>query len=244
MAGELPEERVRWPVVLQRWLHMTFLHWAFAPADVQARLPPEVEVQTLDGVAWVGLTPFLMADFRLPISPPVPLLSTFPETNLRTYVRGPDGRDGLWFLSLEASNLPTVLGARAAYGAPYHWAHMTIRLGDRLEYRSKRRPPESQSVGHHITVIPRRPARPEELGLLDHWLTGRWRSYTKLLGRLVTVPVEHEPWPLWTAEVTELRETLTQACALPPPAQDPVVHFAPGVHGVRLGPPRFVTGGR
>jgi uncharacterized protein YqjF (DUF2071 family) len=223
---------------------MTFVHWAFDPDDVQARLPPEVEVQTYDGVAWVGLTPFLMADFRAPISPALPMLSTFPETNLRTYVLGPDGRDGLWFLSLEARSLPTVLGARAAYGAPYHWADMTLLPGDRLEYRSERRRPEKQSVGHRITVVPQRPTPPEELGLRDHWLTGRWRSYTKVLGRLITVPVEHEPWPLWTAEVTELHETLTTACGLPPPVHDPVVHFSPGVHRVRLGSPRFVAGER
>ena len=193
MAGKLPEERVRWPVVLQRWLHMTFLHWAFSPADVQAVVPPELEVQTQDGVAWVGLTPFLMSDFRLPISPPVPVLSTFPETNLRTYVRGPDGSDGLWFLSLEARSLPTVVGARAAYGVPYHWADMSVKTGDQIEYSSKRRAPHNGSVGHHITVIPRRPAGRDEVGPFDHWLTGRWRSYTKVLGRLFKVPVEHEP---------------------------------------------------
>jgi len=242
MAGKLPEEHVRWPVVLQRWLYMTFLHWTFAPSDVQTLLPPEVEVQTYDGVAWVGLTPFLIADFRLPYLPPVPRLSSFPETNLRTYVRCPDGREGIWFLSLEAHSLATVLGARAAYGAPYHWAGMSLTTDGSVEYRSQRRPLQERSAGHRITVTPHGPSRPEKIGLLDHWLTGRWRSYTKVLGQLFTVPVEHEPWPLWSADVIELDETLTAACGLPPPTHEPVVHFSPGVHRVRLGPPRLVTG--
>ena len=36
-----------------------------------------------------------------------------------TFVRGPDGRDGLWFFSLEADSLGTVVGASTAYGVPY-----------------------------------------------------------------------------------------------------------------------------
>ena len=67
-------------------------------------------------------------------------MSTFPETNLRTYVRGPDGRDGIWFFSLEADSLPLVLGARTLYGVPYRWADMSVeRTGDVIRYRSRRR---------------------------------------------------------------------------------------------------------
>ncbi|HSL08159.1 MAG TPA: DUF2071 domain-containing protein [Pseudonocardiaceae bacterium] len=45
-----------------------------------------LDVHTYDGVAWVGLTPFLLCDFRPPGFPAIPGLSTFPETNVRTYV--------------------------------------------------------------------------------------------------------------------------------------------------------------
>jgi hypothetical protein len=33
-----------------------------------------------------------------------PRITTFPETKLRTYVRRPNGRDGIWFLSLEVGS--------------------------------------------------------------------------------------------------------------------------------------------
>jgi uncharacterized protein YqjF (DUF2071 family) len=203
--------------------------------------PPELEVDTHDGSAWVGLTPFLMSDFRPPFLPPLPLLSTFPETNLRTYVRGPDGNDGLWFLSLEASNLATVVGARVGYGAPYHWADMTLEQDDHLRYRSWRRPARASGGDHDISVVPGRPRAEAELSEFDHFLTGRWRSYTKILGRLFSVPVAHEPWPLCTAEIGDLQETLIEACGLQAPLEDPVVHYSPGVEDVRLGPPRPIT---
>jgi uncharacterized protein YqjF (DUF2071 family) len=237
MAGKLPEEDLGWSVARQRWLFMTFLHWAYEPATVQALLPPDLEVDTHDGSAWVGLTPFLMGDFRPPFLPALPFVSTFPETNLRTYVRGPDGKDGLWFLTLEASNLATVLGARIGYGVPYHWADMACERGDRVRYRSRRRPARASAVGHDIAVVPGRALSEGELSAFDHFLTGRWRSYTRIFGRLFSVPVAHEPWPLWTAEVGDLHESLTEACGLQRPAAEPVVHYSPGVHDVRLGAP-------
>jgi len=34
MAGANPEERVTWPFAYQSWRALTFLHWAYNPADV------------------------------------------------------------------------------------------------------------------------------------------------------------------------------------------------------------------
>jgi uncharacterized protein YqjF (DUF2071 family) len=126
MAGREHEERVDLPLLHQKWKNRTFLHWAYDPADVRRALPPGLEPDTFNGKAWVGLTPFVVAGFRPTGLPPVPGLSTFPETNLRTYVRDRRGRDGLWFLSLEVSRLATVVGARTFYWVPYHWATMRV----------------------------------------------------------------------------------------------------------------------
>ena len=110
---------------------LTFLHWRYPPETVQALLPDGLEVETFDGVAWVGLIPFLMDRVRPRWLPPVPWLSRFPETNVRTYVRGPDGRTGIWFFSLDAARLPAVLAARVGFGLPYYWSEMSVRaMGD------------------------------------------------------------------------------------------------------------------
>jgi uncharacterized protein len=96
---------------------------------VQARLPAGLEVETFDGAAWVGLVPFLMDGVRPPGVPPAPWASRFPETNVRTYARGPDGRDAIWFLSLDAARLGAVLAARAGYALPYFWSRMSVARG-------------------------------------------------------------------------------------------------------------------
>jgi len=241
VTGREPEERVRIPSLRQRWQDTTFVHWPFEPGVVQSLLPPELEVDVFGGAAWVSLTPFSVAASRAVFLPPVPGLSTFPETNLRTYVRGPDGRDGLWFLTLHADSLVTVSSARAALGVPYVWAAMSVDHSEgRVTYRSQQR--GARHVGHTITVT--RGTAPVDVGdSLAHWLTGRWRAWTKVAGRLATVPVQHQPWPLTDARVLDLDESLLMAAGLERPASDPVVHFATGVDA-HLGWPQFVRARR
>lgn len=67
----------------------------------------------------VTLTPFVVEGSRPPIVPPIPGLSSFLESNVRTYVVSPDGRDGVWFLTLETNSLSTTVVARTAIGIPY-----------------------------------------------------------------------------------------------------------------------------
>lgn len=239
MAGFEPEEKVVVPTVLQSWRDVTFLHWPYEPEVVARLLPRGLEPDVWDGAAWVSLTPFSVERFRLPLLPPLPCLSYFPETNVRTYAVGPTGRDGLWFLTLEADSILTTAGARLSYGVAYRWADMRVeRQDDRVTYWSEgrgwRRP-----VRHRITVQPGAALAGHELNDLDHWLTGRWRGWTRVAGRLAEVPAQHQPWPLWRAEVVTLEETLLQSVGLPPPRDAPLVHFSPGVD-VRLGPPRLV----
>lgn len=226
------EQRVRVPALRARWLRQTFVHWSFRPQAVQALLPPELTVDEYEGAAWVGFTPFVMADVR-PVGVPaaVPALHSFAEANLRTYVRRADGRDGLWFLSIEVGS-PLMLAARAV-GAPYHLGSLRVAAdGDTVSYAGTR---VGGRVSYRLRVRPGEPLRPTER---DVWLTSRWRAYTRRLGRLWETPVEHEPWPLARATVDHLRETLTAAAGLPAPLDEPVVHFSSGVEHVRLGASR------
>ncbi len=241
MAGRNPEESVPVPVAHQGWRRVTFLHWAYDPDLVRPLVPTELDLDLADGSAWVSLTPFDVVGFRPVGLPALPGLSSFPETNLRTYVRGPDGRDGLWFLSLEVESAPTVAGARIAYGVPYHLAKMQVEEVDdstAIRYRSTR--VGADEVGHDLVVRPLDPLSDGERTPLDDWLTGRWRAYGRRAGMLLEVPVAHQPWPLSGGKVEALHETITSAAGLAPPSEPPLVHTSSGVD-VRLGPPRPLT---
>jgi uncharacterized protein len=241
MAGSEPEEVVRWPMIGQRWCDVSFLHWRYDPGVIQALLPDGLTVDTREGAGWIGLTPLAVEGSRPAMTPAVPGLSSFPETNLRTYVKGPDGRDGLWFFTLEADSLSTVTAASGLLGVPYRWASMAVRRHpDRITYDSRRRN-RRNAIGHHIVVRPGDEPTADTTGLVA-WLTGRWRAWTHVRRRFAAVPAQHEPWPVVDAELLELEENLLADAGLTPPANPPILHFAAGVH-VRLGFPRLAGDG-
>src|SRR6476646_1279096 len=103
----------------QDWHHLLFLHWEIPPQELQALVPPELTIDTFDGIAYVGLVPFTLTGVRPVGVPPLPWVSSFHEINVRTYVHR-EGRDpGVWFFSLDASSALAVAAARAAYKLPY-----------------------------------------------------------------------------------------------------------------------------
>ncbi|MCX5253787.1 DUF2071 domain-containing protein [Streptomyces canus] len=196
------------PAVRARRRRQAFVHWPLPPEAVQALLPRELVVAEYDGVAWLGLTPFVVADAR-PAGVPAtgPRLPSFAETNPRTYARREDGRDGIGFLSIDVA-CPLMPAARAV-GAPYTLGALRVATdGDTLSYAGSR---GAGRVSYRLNARPGDPLQPSER---DVWLTSRRRAYTRRLGRLRVTPVAHEPWPPACAAVDVLEETLTAAAGL------------------------------
>jgi uncharacterized protein YqjF (DUF2071 family) len=230
-----PPPRVPWPVMYHEWNSISFLHWRYPPAAVQPLLPAGLRVETFDGSAWIGLTPFLMEGLRAPALPALPWLSRFPETNVRTYVRDGRGRSGIWFLSLDAARLPAVLAARTGYRLPYFWSDMAVRIaGDHISYRCRRHPPAGGAGRCDADVVRGAPLEESARDELAHFLTARFRLFTVVAGRLVAAEAEHPDWPLHHAELRRLDQNLLQRAGLPPPGGEPLVHASPGV-AVRVG---------
>lgn len=236
--GGLPPHRVRLPVMRQRWEAVTFLHWDYPVEPVQRLLPPALRVEPWNGRAWVGVVALQMR-VRPPVGP-TPDLSSFPETNVRTYVIGPDGRPGIWFFSLDAASAPAVVAGRLSLGLPYFLAAMTLERQERgrVSYRSRRSRPHAGGAGHDIRVATGAPVARAHTGPFDRYLTARFRLWTSHLGRTISVPVEHAPWPLRGARLLESDEDLVEAAGLPAAVGDPVVHYSDGVD-VRIGAARL-----
>ena len=228
-----PPRRIRPGRMVQRWDDLSFISWPYAAADVARLLPDGLEVDTFDGAAWVSLVPYRLS-VRLPGLPAAPWASRFAEINVRTYVRGPDGRRGIWFLSLDAGRLGAVFAARRSYRLPYMWAGASMRqTGDLFRYAGRRRWPDggptwdlAVDVGGDMRGVNDR----------DRFLTARWRLYSpRPLGlparsiAFFATTVDHPPWPLRHARMRAGRETLLAAAGLPRPNEAPAVAFSPGV---------------
>lgn len=212
-----------------RWDELAFVHWAYPPSEVQALLPDGLRVDTFDDGsgprAWVSLVPFRMRRAGPSLLPSIPWISTFAETNVRTYVVDSAGNRAVWFLSLDAERLAVVAFARWTIGFPYVWAAMSIeQVGRRWSYstttrRWPRRPPATTTltieVGEQI-----------EPSALDIFLTSRWGTVAKWGARLRHHPVDHPPWVLHDAEIVELADSALTACGLAPPAGEPLVRWA------------------
>jgi uncharacterized protein YqjF (DUF2071 family) len=159
---------------------------------------------------------------------------------VRTYARAPDGSRGVWFLSLEASRLPAVLGARAAYRLPYYWARMRLSCrSNTVFYRSSRRWPGPLGASTDVAIEIGAPYDAVELRDLDHFLTARWRLFAFFGRRLGYASVWHLPWPLHSARVVKLDQDLFQVAGLPAPQGDPLVHYSPAID-VRVSAPKLL----
>jgi len=244
--------------MLQDWRSLTAIHWRYPPDEVAALLPKGFRVDTFDDSAWVGLIPFHMERIRLPHLPPFGRLSSFPETNVRTYIVDPRGHRGVYFFSLDISRLLPVLVARVSYQLPYCWSTMSSEhegdgSGSTWSYSSRRRWPKGGGesrvtvrVGRELgAVVPGGGERdtgaaiPGAISPLDGFLSARWALGSSFAGRLVWAGVEHEPWRLFEAEVIEIDESLFAAAGLRAPQGECVARWSPGV-AVRIGRPQLV----
>ena len=225
---------VRLPVMLQRWEAITFVHWRCDATTLRPLIPRRLEVEVCDGSAWISLVLF-----RMRIAPPgVPAafaLNSVPETNLRTYVLDPDGRPGLWFLSLDVGSRALAAAARALYRLPYHHADMSVESQDEVTvYRSRRRHRRRRAdVSVRARIGERLPQR--SLRRLDHFLTARFELVTGAGPLVLRARVEHPRWSLRRAAAAEIDETLVAAAGLPPASGEPLLHAADHVD-VRVGP--------
>jgi uncharacterized protein YqjF (DUF2071 family) len=231
-SDSLEEPPAVWPVMLQRWHEIAFFHWSCDPAVLRPRLPGRVQIDTFNGKAWISLTPFLLTGLRPPLAP-YRLGLVFPETNLRTYVVGPNG-PGIWFFSLDAKRLIAVLGARWTYGLPYYWARMRVEIGENQNaYFSSR----GQRAETQIRIA--KEGRIVQQSPLDIFLTARFRLYSTFRDRLLTAEVSHPAWELNQVRVIELKETLRQAMRVDFPSSDFMAHHSHGVD-TKIGRPRWV----
>ncbi|MGH7385465.1 MAG: YqjF family protein [Candidatus Rokuibacteriota bacterium] len=220
-------------MIRQRWRDLLFVHWAMPVDAVRPLVPPALELDQAEGSAWLTLIPFLIAESR-PAALPAILSSAFLETNLRTYVRGPDGEAGIYFFSLEAASLPAVAAARLLYGLPYFFAAMSRRVdGARMTYASRRRTGRGATLEATWTVG--EATGPAAAGSLEHFLIERYVLYVRRRSGLRRGRVRHAPYPLRAAAVEGISESLLAAAGLPPPAGPPLCHHSPGVDVEILG---------
>jgi uncharacterized protein len=223
-----------WPVPrrpwagFMTWQDLLFAHWPIDAGAMRERVPPQLELDTFDGSAWVGVVPFTMSNTRPRFSPLA--LVDFPELNVRTYVTF-GGKPGIYFFSLDAASRLLVWGGRTFASLPYYNARMRAAVDDHgwTRYASERR---------HRGAFPARwvgcyrptgaaGASPPARGTLEYFLTERYCFYSVTRrGGVLRCDVHHAPWPLQPAELETETDTLLEPLGLSRPDTPPLLHFA------------------
>jgi uncharacterized protein YqjF (DUF2071 family) len=220
-------------VMYQNWHHLLFLHWEVPPEQLQALLPPGLDLDTFEGKAYVGVVPFTVTGARPILTPPLPWISNFHEVNVRTYVHQRGHDPGVWFFSLDASSSVAVAAARAMYHLAYFNAQIDFTVSSdampRIEFASRRDDPRGMMPAHCRTAYqPAEGAITRAVpGTLDFFLVERYILYaaderqTLYRGR-----IHHQPYPLQKVEVDSVDETLVWAANIKRPASAPLRHYA------------------
>jgi len=226
-------------VMAQAWQNALFAHWPLEPAALRRFVPAGVSLDLFDGAAWLGITAFVVAGARIRGVPALPVVSTFAEVNVRTYVTA-DDKPGVLFLSLDAASIAAVLGARAWFRLPYFSA--TGEAGRRGGWRwftSRREHPGA--VGARFSARYRATGRRRLPGgaTLTRWLVERYCLYCGADGTLLRAEIHHAPWPVEPAEADIEENTLGDPLGLALDQAPRLLHFSSGVDAV-IWPPRVL----
>jgi len=196
---------------------------------MDAHLPEGLEPDVHDGSAWLSTVPFVNAAVR-PKWLPASLGVRLPELNLRTYVTR-DGVPSVYFFSLDARGIASVLGARTFHHLPYYYARISLGVRDgRIRFRSRRLHPGARPAHYEATYCPTGEPFSAPEDPFGEFLVERYRFYTQAQdGSMRYTDVDHEPWTLYPAAAEVTTDTLLSAHGFARPDADPVYFYSPGL---------------
>ena len=221
----------RWQMT-QRWNDLLFAHWPVPASQIEPLLPEGLEPDLYQGSAWLGVVPFWLDRIKVRGFPSVPGLRSFPDVNVRTYVRDVQtGTPGMFFFSLDATNLLAVVIAHSLFHLPYHWAEM--RLDQRSErefsFYSRRRFTQQPVVfrARYRGLGPTRRVVEARSGSLEYFLMERSSLFTRnRAGQAIRSSLHHVPWPLEDAEAEIEQNDLAHSIGVELPDIEPVLHYS------------------
>lgn len=188
-------------VMTQTWHHLLFCHWPIEKEVIQELLPPELELDTYRGKAWLGVVPFKVKNMRMRGLPRVPYLHTVLQVNIRTYVTY-KGISGIYFLTIDANKRLAVWGARIGALLPYRKAsiRMTTRK-DGIHFQSVSRELNQDKEKLDILYHPVSNAYTPSLNSLENWLFERYCFFVVHHKKVYRGDIHHDRWQVKRADV-------------------------------------------
>ncbi len=180
----------------QEWNEALFLHWEVPQEWLSVLVPPTLPLDTFEGKYYVSLVPFTMQRIRPRLLPAVPLVSDFHEINLRTYIIK-EGKQGVYFINIEAQKLFSAMIAKGLSGLPYEKATIKRSKGSYLASNPVKKFSLAIDfeIGKEITTKT----------ALDAWLTERYCLYLNKGKQLYRYEIHHKAWQLQEINLQHLQ---------------------------------------
>jgi uncharacterized protein len=208
------------------WFDLLFMHWPIEVNLLRPIVPAFLEIDTFDKIGWIGVVPLGMKNIHFKDMPCLPFTHKFLELNVRTYVRW-QGKSGVYFFSLDASNPLAVEVARLWYYLPYFHARMTHQSnGNKITFKSTRTDGHGRNALFDAIYGPVSEPYTAGKGTLEVWLTERYCLLTSAKGKPTIAEIHHRPWPLQKAKADLRVNSMVEALGLQLPDRQPLLHFA------------------
>src|SRR5260370_32707143 len=154
----LPMKTIRRPFLTARWSNLAIVTYEVPPALLEPHLPAGVELERRGGAAFASIVAFDFLDTRV-WGVPWPGFRTFPEINLRFYVRRGERRGVVFIREFVPRPLVAWL-ARAIYNEPYLVAPIESAVAGEAPAVVTRRRPRWRGRTHALAGTRSTPAVP------------------------------------------------------------------------------------
>lgn len=206
----------------QEWNKALFFHYKIDSSILKGLVPDELEIDEINGSAWVSLVAFTMEKIRPRFLPAFSPISDFEEINLRTYVTK-DGKAGVYFLSIEAGKLISAIVAKTLSGLPYEKSNLQRTENSYQANHEKRN--FSLLADFHVGM------KVKHKTALDLFLTERYCLYLEENNQLFRYETHHLPWNINQLEL-EFLTINYQIEALILDSHPDAIHYSEGVQVV------------
>jgi len=221
--------------MFQKWENLLLLHWRIPKNLLDSTIPKELSLDLHDGDAWISVVGFRLTNLKIKPMVQIPW-KDFNELNLRTYVRDQSGREGVWFYSLDSTDLLAVLGARTLYGLNYRFASIEQTIeSERIGYNSQTKFMQEPVAGEISAEFSKmnKSLTVAEPGGLDFFLLERYRFWSDryFKNKLSHATVRHKPYEFFSIdnERAAYRGTLFRSHRIDEPVKKPdLVHYSQG----------------
>jgi len=221
----------RWALT-QRWNDLLFAHWPVPASSLAKLLPDWLDLDTYQGSAWLGVVPFWLDRIKIRGVPSIPGVRSFPDLNLRTYVRDRyTGTPGIFCFSLDASNLVAIAVARIFYHLPYYWADMRLeqRSDREFAFYSRRLFAGRQVIfkARYRGLGPTHKTAELRSGTFESFMTERSCLFSSSrTGQPIRANLHYVPWPLEEAEAEIECNDLLSTVGFELSHLEPVLHYS------------------